>query len=123
MTEFEALKFMKLFREEWDRNSKTENAKALDVAIKALEDIQKIRELGECYIIPKNSTWEVNGIDIHKAIKKQIPKKPYYVQYDGNPKIGNPHCSNCCGIISNGGTAKGMHCKWCGQKLDWETEF
>ena len=37
MTERKALEFMRLFREEWDRNSKTENAKALDVAIKALE--------------------------------------------------------------------------------------
>ena len=37
MTERKALEFMKLFREELDRNSKTENAKALDVAIKALE--------------------------------------------------------------------------------------
>lgn len=37
MTENEAIKFMKLFREEWDKNSKTENAKALDIAIQALE--------------------------------------------------------------------------------------
>lgn len=37
MTENEAIKFMKLFREEWDKNSKTENANALDIAIQALE--------------------------------------------------------------------------------------
>lgn len=37
MTENEAIKFMKLFREEWDKNSKTENAKASDIAIQALE--------------------------------------------------------------------------------------
>lgn len=37
MTENEAIKFMKLFREEWDKNSKTENAKALDIAIQAIE--------------------------------------------------------------------------------------
>lgn len=37
MTEQEALKYIKLFREEWDVNSKTKNAEALDVAIKAIE--------------------------------------------------------------------------------------
>lgn len=37
MTASEAIKFMKLFREEWDKNSKTRNAKALDIAIQALE--------------------------------------------------------------------------------------
>ena len=37
MTELESLKYIKLFREEWDVNSKTKNAEALDVAIKALE--------------------------------------------------------------------------------------
>lgn len=37
MTEQEALKYMKLFRDEWDVNSKTKNAMALDVAIQALE--------------------------------------------------------------------------------------
>lgn len=37
MTASEAITFMKLFREEWDKNSKTRNAKALDIAIQALE--------------------------------------------------------------------------------------
>lgn len=37
MTENEAIEFMKLFRKEWDKNSKTRNAEALDVAIQALE--------------------------------------------------------------------------------------
>lgn len=37
MTEQMALNYIKLFREEWDVNSKTKNAEALDVAIKALE--------------------------------------------------------------------------------------
>ena len=70
MSENEALKYMKLFRDEWDRNSKTKNAEALDVAIKSLEEMQKIKALGDCYIIPKNSTWEVNGIDIHNALEE-----------------------------------------------------
>ena len=37
MSNEEVIKFIKLFREEWDRNSKTKNALALDIAIKALE--------------------------------------------------------------------------------------
>lgn len=37
MTIKEAKKYMVLFREEWDKHSKTKNAEALDVAIKALE--------------------------------------------------------------------------------------
>lgn len=46
------------------------SAKHIELAIKALEEMQKIKELGDCYIIPKNSTWEVNGIDIHKALEE-----------------------------------------------------
>ena len=37
MTEIEAHRIVSLFREEWDKNSKTPNAHALDVAIQALE--------------------------------------------------------------------------------------
>ena len=37
MTVQEALKYIKLFREDWDRDSKTKNAMALDVSVKALE--------------------------------------------------------------------------------------
>ena len=34
----EAIKILTLFREEWDRHSKTPNAKALDMAIEALQE-------------------------------------------------------------------------------------
>lgn len=37
MTEIEAHRIVSLFREQWDKNSKTPNAHALDVAIQALE--------------------------------------------------------------------------------------
>ena len=33
-----AIKILTLFREEWDRHSKTPNAKALDMAIEALQE-------------------------------------------------------------------------------------
>ena len=111
MTESKALEFMRLFREDWDRNSKTENAKALDVAIKALEEMKKIKELGECYIIPKNGVWEVNGIDIHKALEKQIPKEVVVVDY----ALGETEyrCPSCSLLVSS------TYCEECGQKIDW----
>jgi transcriptional regulator with XRE-family HTH domain len=69
MAEKEALKTLK----ELTFDAKSLECKkinsALEMAIQALEEMQKIKELGDCYIIPKNSTWEVNGIDIHKAIE------------------------------------------------------
>ena len=70
MTIDEAIKYVKLFRDEWDKNSKTKNAEALDAAIKFLEEFKKIKDLGECHIIPKNSKWEINGIDVHAIIQE-----------------------------------------------------
>lgn len=70
MTIDEVIKYVKLFRDEWDKNSKTKNAEALDDAIKFLEEFKKIKDLGECHIIPKNSKWEINGIDVHAIIQE-----------------------------------------------------
>lgn len=36
-----AIKILALFREEWDRHSKTPNAKALDMAIEALQEQER----------------------------------------------------------------------------------
>lgn len=41
MTREEAIKILTLFREEWDRHSKTPNAKALDMAIAALQEPER----------------------------------------------------------------------------------
>lgn len=83
---------------------------AKEQAIKALEEMQKIRELGDCYIIPKNGVWEVNGIDIHKAIKKQIPVKIKGTHI--------PICGKCDGVMD---LAQGNlnYCPNCGQKLEF----
>ena len=40
------------------------------MSIQVLEEIRKIRELGECYIIPKNGVWEVNGTNIHAVLEE-----------------------------------------------------
>lgn len=37
-----AIRILTLFREEWDRHSKTPNAKALDMAIEALQEKEQI---------------------------------------------------------------------------------
>ena len=37
-----AIRILTLFREEWDRHSKTPNAKALDMAIEALQEQKRI---------------------------------------------------------------------------------
>lgn len=66
MTENEAINHLQLNRP----FAYSELQNAVDIAIKALEEMQKIKALGDCYIIPKNSTWEVNGIDIHKALEE-----------------------------------------------------
>ena len=46
--------------------------------------------------------------------EKATAKKPYYVQYDVKPEIGNYHCPTCEGFVLY------THpiCS-CGQKLDW----
>lgn len=54
----------------YEQGNRGQSKEALSVVISALEEVQKIKELGDCYIIPKNSTWEVNGIDIHKALRE-----------------------------------------------------
>lgn len=59
--------------------------------------------------------------DALKALYDLPPVKPEqksgkweYVQYDGNPKIGNFHCSQCHGI----GKTYYDYCPNCGAKMD-----
>ncbi|MDO5574411.1 MAG: hypothetical protein Q4G60_10605 [bacterium] len=65
----------------------------------------------DCYSIEEYQQAKAMAIG---ALEKQIPKKPYYVQYDVNPKIGNWHCPICNSICLH----KNYPCQ-CGQKLDW----
>jgi hypothetical protein len=46
--------------------------------------------------------------DAIQCMEKQIPKE---VKIESN----KPRCPNCHIPIDNGYTAKGTHCKWCGQ--------
>lgn len=55
-----------------------------------------------------------------ECIDKQIPKKPNFIAYDGNAKIGNNHCPNCdCIIFQNLSTINVDYCIRCGQAIDW----
>ncbi len=61
----------------------------------------------------KGYTWKYTNY-----IEKQIAKKPNYVQYDANPKIGNWHCPTCNSIVFE--NSNRIVCLDCLQKLDWE---
>lgn len=116
MTESEAIKFMKLFRKEWDRNSKTRNAEALDVAIQALETIKKLSdrnmttEVLENYMqfedecVKKGFTFK----SVIEAREKQIAKKPIAHQ-----------CVTCGNALL---PFEGNYCSKCGCRLDWSDE-
>lgn len=61
----------------------------------------------------------IGTIEEFKALKeKSVAKKPIYVQYDANPKIGNWHCPNCNSIVFD--TVNERVCLDCWQKLDWK---
>ena len=67
MTEQEALKYMKLFRDEWDRDSKTQNAMALDVSIKALKKQIAKKPVKRSFIVP------YEGINVCPSCKEPLP--------------------------------------------------
>mgnify|MGYP003553411757 CR=1 FL=1 len=117
----------------YEQGNRGQSKEALSVAISALEEVQKIKELGDCYIIPKNGTWEVNGIDIHKALEeiqqyraigtvsefrelkeKAMAKKPRFYAH-------NYHCTECGNLVGNNEFhwQRFEYCDKCGQKLDW----
>ena len=100
---------------------------ALGMSIKALEKQMKLNEMGDCYIIPKNGVFEVNGVDVNLAIQKQIPKKLIRrraTDDDVENELRDfitckgeicrcPACGDCIAIYEL------KYCMECGQKLDW----
>lgn len=62
--------------------------------------------------------------DVIKAFKRPHGKW-IYIQYDGNPKIGNWHCSECRGIAPVnivGYSEKTRFCPYCGADMRGEEE-
>lgn len=59
-----------------------------------------------------------------EALEKQIAKKPNYVQYDGNHKIGNYHCPACEKILELEPIDHNekVFCLHCGQAIDWSDD-
>lgn len=89
------------------------------MGIKALEEIQQLRnEMLELNQLCRDYTSLGTVEELKEAKEKQIAKKPYYVQYDTNPRLGNWHCPNC-DVITNDDV---RYCKWCGTRLDWGNE-
>lgn len=74
-------------------------------AYKLLMDIQSDWEDGEEY--------ESFNIAL-QAIEKEIPDRPYWLQYNINPKIGNWNHGIACICEYNS-----PYCSYCGKKLDW----
>ena len=83
----------------------SETAEAQDMAIKALEEIQKYRAIGtpeEC----------------RAAVEKQKAKKPQKVLL----LHGTGYECKWCGNELSVNAFNGEYCHWCGQKLDWSDE-
>lgn len=77
--------------------------KARDLAIQALEEVQKYRAIGtpeEC----------------REAVEKQTDEKPTAVLGTFGGK--EYECKNCGSDVCYGDE----YCRWCGQKLDWSDE-
>ena len=121
MTESEAIKELQV-----GYLGDTENlVQAKHIAIKALEKQMKLNEMGDCYIIPKNGVFEVNGVDVNLAIQKQIPKKIVHVKLRPTEWGSGLRCPECeaeqtateffgYGKADN----KITFCWGCGHKLD-----
>lgn len=93
-------------------------AEALDVAIKALEEVQQYHQIGtveEC----------------REAVEKQIAKKPEFVDTrfmhngkhisDGCQLQKCYKCPNCNQHIFHVWDDE-LYCKYCGQHIDWRDE-
>lgn len=77
---------------------------AVDVAIQALEEVQKYREIGSME-------------ECRAAREKQIPKKPIYIANLGYAALWL--CPVCERRIVRSDL---KYCHQCGQKLDWSDE-
>jgi len=59
---------------------------AVEKAVEALKYQETIEQLGNCYIVPKDSTWVVNGVDIQKVLKMQYLKSLAKMENNGSGK-------------------------------------
>lgn len=58
-----------------------------------------------------------------QALKKQMPKKPYFREEEGAKGYACPSCDMGVEIrLFQGGCVKERFCSCCGQALDWSSE-
>ena len=105
MTENEAIKELetsidlaKMCTQNYERKNEIQG---YEMAIKALEEIQKYREIG---------TVE----EFREAVEKQTTKKPLHKR--------NGHYCPICNNYFDSRDWKSKYCGLCGQKLDWSDE-
>ena len=98
MTEQEAMEELKCYR----AKSGTSYPEEIEVAIKALEEVQKYREIG---------TVE----ELMDAVNKQMADKPQKVLTLHGTEYECKQCGNELSVNA----FNGEYCHWCGQKLDW----
>ena len=124
MTESEAIKVLNMIETHGPLPTM-----AKEMSIKALEKQMKLNEMGDCYIIPKNGVFEVNGVDVNLAIQKQIPKKIVRVKLRPTEWGSGFRCPECeveqtaTEFFGYGKSDKKITFCWgCGQKLNWESD-
>lgn len=106
MTEQMAIQQLKIQRT--FTNGSNAKVDAIDMAIKALKQIQEYRALG---------TVE----ELRVARDKQVGKKPI-PKYGINNTVNSYHCPTCDNNYLGGGEYRYDCCEDCGQKLDWSDE-
>lgn len=117
MTESEAiekLKNIRLFMQLMDKNSEhkfsEDDYKANEMAIQALEEVQKYREIGSME-------------ECRAAREKQIPKRAYHISPVDDNDNANVECPACHATTDYAvNVIKRGHCWKCGQLLDWSDD-
>lgn len=101
-----------------------EDAEALDMAIKALEQ-QPCEDCisRQAVLDLVNADWKYEGLETDVASLPSVTPKAgrwEWVQYDANPEIGNFHCSECRYIPAsfNMSAQKLNFCPNCGAKME-----
>lgn len=136
MTEQEAIKWQEAFRKTY--NGMPEEAdEACDMAMSALEEIQRYRALGTVQELErmkengafigleffqvaarfeKLKEYQALGTpeELREEREKQVPKKPKFYAY-------NFYCSKCGNLVGNKEFEwqRFMYCDHCGQAIDW----
>lgn len=93
----------------------------IDISEERYRDIRRIASVQlENYHFKTAEQIIANGTPLPSVDPERKPGKWEYVQYDGNPKIGNWHCSNCRVIVNSGfeGTPVFNYCPICGTKME-----